>query len=248
MTSPSSINEAKLNASEYTCRYLSTAFSESVIIGVGTGSTVKVFIEKCRDFLRSRLLVPSSLDTAITLASMGFTSIADPAVVDEIDVYVDGADEVSRRLDLVKGRGGAFLREKTLALRSKMRVYIVDYTKYTGASYLYAKPIPIEIIPISVKYTLRKLKELGYGEPVIRAGSGKDGPIVSDNGNLIVDYHLVKPVENPLAFHNTLKLIHGVVETGIFPSEQLVDMVVVGEPVSVRVLKPAGEYTGGQVA
>ncbi|ADV65029.1 ribose-5-phosphate isomerase [Desulfurococcus mucosus DSM 2162] len=236
MDSSSSVEHAKLNACREACRILRETYRDASVIGVGTGSTIKLLIDHCRDFFTGKRLVPSSADTMLHLASIGYTVLLDPAGVDEVDVYIDGADEVSSKLDMVKGRGGAFAREKTLALRSRERIYVVDYTKYTGVDYLYAKPIPVEVLPVSLRYVVRKLGELGYGEPVLRVGSGKDGPVVSDNGNYIVDYKLSKPVRDPLALHNALKLLHGVIETGVFPSE-LVDMVIVGEPSGVKVLK-----------
>lgn len=242
MDALSIIEQAKLNACDYACRHLYRKYGDASVIGVGTGSTVKLLITKCRDFFTERVLVPSSHDTLLHLVSLGLNMVVDPAGVEDIDLYIDGADEVSGKLDLVKGRGGAFLREKSLAVRSRVRMYVVDYTKYTGLNHIYAKPIPIEVVPVSVKYVIRKLQELGYGEPLLRMGTGKDGPVVSDNGNFIVDYRLLKPVEDPLSLHNTLKLVHGVIETGIFPSN-LVDIIVVGEPAGVRVL---GKNTDGR--
>lgn len=242
MDASSIIEQAKLNACDYACRHLYEKYGDALVVGVGTGSTVKLLITKCRDFFTERVLVPSSHDTLLHLVSLGLNMAVDPTGVEDIDLYIDGADEVSGKLDLVKGRGGAFLREKSLAVRSRVRMYVVDYTKYTGLNHIYVKPIPIEVVPVSVKYVIRKLQELGYGEPLLRMGTGKDGPVVSDNGNFIVDYRLLKPVEDPLSLHNTLKLVHGVIETGIFPSN-LVDIVVVGEPAGVRVL---GKNTGGR--
>jgi ribose 5-phosphate isomerase A len=149
--------------------------------------------------------------------------------LDYLDVYIDGADEVSSRLDLVKGRGGALLREKLLALSAATRIYVVDYTKYTGVEYLYAKPIPVEVVPASVNYAVRELRRLGF-EPQIRVGGGRDGPVISDNGNYIVDLKPLKPIVDAKSTHEKLKLLHGVVETGIFPGVELVDVVVVGHP------------------
>jgi len=228
---------AKINACKYACRYLVENYGGASIVGVGTGSTVKLLVEECRDFFKGKVLVPSSMDTLLFLASSGLTNIREPYVVKSIDLYVDGADEVSSKLDLVKGRGGAFLREKSLAIRSRVRIYVVDYTKYTGVDYLHAKPIPIEVVPFSLSYVVSKLEELGYGKPSIRTGTGKDGPVISDNGNFIVDYVLERPVYNARSLHDSIKSIHGVVETGIFPSDQLVDYVIIGERDRVRILR-----------
>jgi ribose 5-phosphate isomerase A len=206
------------------------------VVGVGTGSTVRRFVDLCMAELRSKLLVASSIDTTLYVRSKGLRTL-EVYAVEGVDVYIDGADEVSARLDLVKGGGGALLREKTLAYMSSLRVYIVDYTKYTGKPYLYEKPIPIEVAPFALNYVLREVRKMGVYEPTLRAGGGKYGPTITDNYNFIVDLKPLRPVENPLEAHKALKSIHGVIETGIFPSKELVDMVIVGYPERALVLR-----------
>jgi len=222
------VEEAKENAAREACRVLGD-FREVKVIGLGTGSTVKKFIDVCIDKIKQYLIVSSSIDTTLYTKSRGFNTI-DMYSVDSVDVYIDGADEVSNKLDLVKGRGGALLREKTLAYLSSYRLYIIDYTKFNGRDYLYLKPIPVEITPSTLQYTMRAIKNTGLFEPVIRTSIGKDGPLITDNNNYILDLKPLKPIEDPLNTHKLLKLIHGVVETGIFPAVELVDTVVVGYP------------------
>lgn len=232
----SDIERGKLTSVTEACKILRSEYAGARFIGLGTGSTVKVFIDLCRDYLRDKHIYVSSVDTSIHLYSrLGLRSL-DIHTLDYLDVYVDGADEVSSRLDLVKGRGGALFREKLLALSATSRIYIVDYSKYTGVEYLYAKPIPVEVVPVAVNYVVKYLAKLGF-EPQIRTGTGKDGPVISDNGNYIVDLKPLKPVINAKDTHERLKLVHGVVETGIFPGEDLVDVVVVGYPDHAEVLR-----------
>lgn len=197
------------------------------IVGVGTGSTVKIFIDVCSDFLKKHFIVSSSIDTSIYLKSAHNIHTVEIHGIDYLDVYVDGADEVSTMLDLVKGHGGALLREKILALMAKVRMYIVDYTKYTGQEYLH-KPVPVEVVPFAVNYFLRFIRRTGAYEASLRTGTGRYGPVITDNGNYIVDLKPVEPIRNALKTHLELKQIHGVVETGIFPSSELVDYVIVG--------------------
>jgi len=231
----SDIEKSKLTSAMEACKILRSEYVEAKFIGLGTGSTVKVFIDLCRDYLRDRHIYVSSVDTSIHLYRIGLRSL-DIHTLDHLDVYVDGADEVSSRLDLVKGRGGALFREKLLALSATSRIYVVDYSKYTGVEYLYAKPIPIEVVPVAMNYVLKYLARLGF-EPQIRTGTGKDGPVISDNGNYIVDLKQLEPIINAKYTHERLKLIHGVVETGIFPGEDLVDAVVIGYPDHAEVLR-----------
>ncbi|MEM1705910.1 MAG: ribose 5-phosphate isomerase A [Thermosphaera sp.] len=218
---------SKKRAAVDACNLVRTAFSDARIIGIGTGSTIKYFIEACLDFLSTKSLVTSSFDTGIYLRSKGVKSILDISYAESIDVYVDGADEVSSKLDLIKGRGGAFLREKTLALRASERIYVVDHSKYTGKPYLYLKPVPIEVIQLALPNVVKSLRLLEEAEVLLRFDNSKDGPVVTDNGNFIIDLKFSKPLENPAKIHEKLKLIHGVVDTGIFPS-YLVDYVVIG--------------------
>jgi ribose 5-phosphate isomerase A len=232
----SNVEVGKFNSASEACRLLRSGYSRVRFIGLGTGSTVKVFIDLCSDLLRDKHIYTSSVDTALYLYSKFKLRSLDIQTLDYLDVYVDGADEVSSKLDLIKGRGGALLREKLLALSASTRIYIVDYTKYTGLEYLYAKLIPVEVVPVTVNYIIKYLRKLEF-EPQIRTGSGRDGPVISDNGNYIVDLKPLRPVLDAKSTHEKLKLVHGVVETGIFPGGELVDIVIVGYPDRTEILR-----------
>jgi len=218
---------------------LTSLIEESRIIGLGTGSTVKYFI---REFLRSRLcrgkiIVVSSIDTLLFVRKYSKDlCLADISSVEIVDIYVDGADEVSSNRDLVKGRGAAFLREKMIALRAQYRVYLVDYSKYNEKNYLYKKPVPVEVTIHALPWILEKLSLNDQFKPVLRMGKAKDGPIISDNGNVIIDLYPLKPIEKPDEVDKRLRLINGVIETGIFPRD-LVDRVYIGYEDRIKVLK-----------
>lgn len=232
------LERSKVLVAEEACRIINN-MKNLRIIGLGTGSTVRRFIDICSHTLRGLKAVVSSVDTAVYAKQHGI-EVLDILSVENIDLSIDGADEVTIKLDLVKGRGAALLREKTIAHLSQTRIYIVDYTKYTGLDYIYTKLIPIEVVPFTLGYVLKTIKNTGLFEVSLRTSTGKDGPVVTDNGNFIVDLKLLKPVSSPRDLHYYLKSIHGVVETGIFPSADLVDIVVVGYPDKARVLKREG--------
>ncbi|RLG77121.1 MAG: ribose 5-phosphate isomerase A [Thermoprotei archaeon] len=201
---------------------------DGCVVGIGSGSTVKKFIEilSCNSPQVSRsFFYSSSLDTTYALSKRGIRTVEPFSLVDDqIDVYIDGADEVSENLDMIKGGGGALLREKVLASLSRYRIFIVDSTKLSPR--LGSKtPVPVEVVPFSTPLVLRELKRLGYGY-ILRRGRGKLGPVVTDNGNFIVDVY-TGPISDPVQVDRRLTTIVGVVATGIFPRD-FVDVLVIG--------------------
>ncbi|MEL9999919.1 MAG: ribose 5-phosphate isomerase A [Desulfurococcaceae archaeon] len=220
------IEHGKILAAREACK-LVEGLGVVKVLGLGTGSTVRKFIDTCLHLLRNTKLVASSSDTVLYAKSLGL-NVLDLLSVNSVDVYIDGADEVSGKLDLVKGRGAALFREKTIAYLSQTRIYVVDYTKYTGLDYLYVKPIPIEVVPAALNYVLKTVSRMGLFEPLVRKCAGKEGPVITDNNNYLVDLKPLQPIVDPSRVHYELKRVHGVVESGIFPSGELVDVVVVG--------------------
>lgn len=199
------------------------------IIGIGTGSTVDMFIDLITSsshlFIES-YFVCASMYTARRLSEAGFKvlSVAD---VDSVDVYIDGADEVDPELNMIKGGGGASTLEKVIASIAGIRVYIVDYTKLVrrlGERY----PIPVEVLPQALSAVYRRLKERGLNPIIRRAGAGKYGFVIADTGGVIVDIR-PPPGYDPYKLDMELKRIPGVIETGIF-TKDLVDIVVIGYP------------------
>lgn len=187
------------------------------VVGVGTGSTANYFIDFLAE-IKHKIdgTVASSQASADRLKSHGIP-VLDLNMVDDIAVYVDGADETNRNRQLVKGGGGALTREKIVAAASKQFVCIVDETKVVDI--LGQFPLPVEVIPMARSLVARQLVKLG-GQPVYREG------FVTDNGNVILDVHGLEIME-PAKFEQELNNIVGVVTNGLF-ARRPADVVLVG--------------------
>jgi ribose 5-phosphate isomerase A len=197
---------------------------EGMIVGLGSGSTASIFI---RELGKSRLKVlgiPTSEESRRIAVEVGLplTSFNEHP---EIDVTVDGADEVSPQLDLIKGLGGALVREKIVARASKRVVIIVDDRKMVER--LGTKTvIPLEVIPLAVPRILSQLKDAR-----IREKNGQ--PFISDNSNTILDWNH-GPIENPAALEKELKMMTGIVDSGIFAG--VANCVIVAGETGIRKL------------
>ena len=181
---------------------------EGMILGVGTGSTVNCLIELLPQ-MKLKGAVASSQITENKLKALGI-DVLDLNFVGELDLYVDGADEVNDALQLVKGGGGALTREKIVAAASKRFVCMVDASKSVkqlGVDF----PIPIEVLPQARSYVARELVKMG-GEPIYREG------FVTDYGNVILDTYDLQ-INNPIKLETTLNNIVGVVCNGIFANQ-----------------------------
>ena len=221
--------QMKLNAAVKALEYV----KDGMIIGLGSGSTAEIFLEKLAEKVRNDLnvaVIPSSLGTEIIARQHGL-KIVSLQEYPEVDLAVDGADIVDEGLNLIKGGGAAMAREKVVDYAAKKFIVIVDKTKLS--SNLYDFPVPIEVLPFALGYVLKKLEK--YGAPSVRmSGKGKYGPVITDNGNLIVDL-TVKIEADPSKLEREINTIPGVVENGIFPAEY-VDLVIVGREDGATVL------------
>lgn len=187
------------------------------IIGVGTGSTVNFFIEMLADIKGGiEGAVSSSEATTQRLKNIGIP-VMELNSVGDIEVYVDGADEVDPNKKLIKGGGGALTREKIIAAASKKFVCIVDNTKCVDV--LGEFPLPVEVIPMARSYVARELVKLG-GRPVWRED------YFTDNGCEILDVHGLK-ITNPSELESTINGLTGVVTNGLF-SHRDADVVLIG--------------------
>jgi ribose 5-phosphate isomerase A len=200
----------------------------SGIVGLGSGSTSRIFVEELAPHVRggrNLVGVPTSESTRALAASLGIPLLGDEGPWD-IAVNVDGADEVSAALDLVKGGGAAHAREKIVNYAARRNVVIVDESKLSAR--LGEKwPVPVEVLPFAHGATRAHLAKLG--DPVLRA---KDGATVrTDAGNLIYDLR-VAPIEDPAALDRALRSIPGVVETGLFVGRA--DVVIVAGASGMR--------------
>lgn len=201
------------------------------IIGVGTGSTANFFIEELgRIRGRVKAAVASSEATAARLKAVGIP-VFDLNSVDELSVYVDGADEVTPGMHMIKGGGGALTREKIVAAVARKFVCIADESKLKDT--LGAFPLPVEVIPMARSHVGRQLLALG-GQPELRMVPGADQPFVTDNGNVILDVHHLR-ITDPEALESRIDGIVGVVTNGLF-ARRKADVVLLGGAAGVRTL------------
>ena len=198
------------------------------IIGVGAGATANFFIDELATIKeRIKGAVASSVATANRLEDHGIT-VFDLNDVEEISVYIDGADESDKQLNLIKGGGGALTREKIVAAVSNQFVCIADESKLV--SVLGVFPLPVEVIPMSSSYAKRQIVKTIGGSPILR----KD--FTTDNGNLILDIHDLK-IEDPKRLENQLNNIVGVVTNGLFAGRGA-DILLLGTANGVQTITP----------
>ncbi|MCK9579912.1 MAG: ribose 5-phosphate isomerase A [Methanoregula sp.] len=200
--------------------------TDGMVVGLGTGSTVYYMIERLSTRVKKGLEVsgiPTSFQTALRAreAGISLTTMDDHPV---IDIAIDGADEVDPKLRLIKGRGAAHLREKCMAAASKRFVVVVDEQKIVKN--LGTAAVPVEVLPFAVMPVLNDLRGLGC-EPIIREAMKKDGPVITDNGNFIVDCKF-SAIKNPEKLEAAIAAIPGVVESGLFCGFTKKTTVIVG--------------------
>lgn len=199
---------------------------EGMVVGLGTGSTVFYAIGRLSDRIREGLRItgiPTSYQTAIRARDAGIplTSLDAQPV---IDVTIDGADEVDPKLRLIKGRGAAHLREKCVAAAAKRFVVVVDEQKVVKK--LGSVPVPVEVLPFALMPVLSDLRGLGC-LPLIREAVRKDGPVITDNGNFVVDCTF-PAIDNPGKLEAEIAAIPGVIESGLFCGFMKKTTVIVG--------------------
>ena len=199
------------------------------IVGVGTGSTVNKFVDALagiKDQIRGA--VSSSLASTERLRALGI-AVFDSNEVEELAVYIDGADEIDGRGCMIKGGGAALTREKIVAAQSKRFVCIADASKLVNT--LGAFPLPVEVIPMAARRIMRQFSRLG-GLAQVRE---KDGaPLVTDNGQHIVDVTGLR-ITDPLGFENEVNRWPGVVEVGVF-AHQRASVCLLATPSGVRTM------------
>ncbi|MDA8384535.1 MAG: ribose-5-phosphate isomerase RpiA [Betaproteobacteria bacterium] len=193
------------------------------IIGVGTGSTANYFIDELAK-IKGRIdaAVASSEASAERLKAHGIP-VVDLNSAGSLPVYVDGADEITEHLHMIKGGGGALTREKIVAACSRKFVCIADASKLVGV--LGKFPLPVEVIPMAQSYVARELVRLG-GNPVLRTG------FKTDNGNIILDVHGLD-ILNPVEMEAKINQIVGVVTNGIFAARPA-DVLLLATPQGVK--------------
>jgi ribose 5-phosphate isomerase A len=198
---------------------------DDMIVGVGTGSTANCFIDALAT-VKHRIegTVASSEASAERLRGHGIR-VSDLNAIDRVDVYIDGADEATRHLHLIKGGGGALTREKIVAGSAAQFVCIADDSKLVDRLGTFA--LPVEVIPMARGLVARQLLALG-GNPFLREG------FTTDNGNVILDVHNLD-IKDPPALEATINQLTGVVCNGIFAARPA-DVLLIGGPDGVRTL------------
>ena len=209
--------------------YVSTHVPAGAIIGVGTGSTANLFIDELA-LIKDRIggTVASSEASKKRLEGHGIAVLELSAVVEsgrDIPVYVDGADEITARLEMIKGGGAALTREKIVAAVAKTFVCVCDQSKLVQT--LGKFPLPVEVIPMAAAQVALALAKLG-GQPKLRAG------VVTDNGNVIIDVHGLAIVD-PADCESEINQIVGVVTNGLF-ARRGADVLLLATPEGVRTI------------
>ena len=199
---------------------------DDAVVGVGSGSTVNCFIDALAS-IKGRIegAVAASEASAERLKKHGIR-VFELNSVDELQVYVDGADEITEHMAMIKGGGGALTREKIVAAVARRFVCICDASKLVPV--LGKFPLPVEVIPMARSYVGRELRKRG-AQPVLREG------FKTDNGNLVLDCHGLT-ILDPVAFEGELNQIAGVVTNGLF-ARRPADLLLLGTPEGVKTMK-----------
>lgn len=225
------IEEAKRRAALEAVKHVQDGY----VVGLGTGSTAAYGIEEIGKRIKRESLqilgVPTSYQAMISARNYGvpMTTLAEHP---SIEVAIDGADQLDNELNLIKGGGGAFTREKIVASAAKRLIIVADKTKLVqnlGKNH----SIPIEVLPFALPTVVARLNELG-GNPNVRESQGKAGPVVTDNGNFIVDVNF-GALNAPKELDSQLRSIPGVIETGLFIG--VTSVAYIGTPTAVDKLE-----------
>ncbi len=223
------IQAAKQKAALEAVKHVKDGF----IAGLGSGSTAAFAIEAIGERIKREKLrvmgIPTSYQAFLLAVECGIPI----TTLDEhpqIDVTIDGTDQITPELFLIKGMGAALAREKIVAAASKINIIIADEKKKVKVLGENNQSVPIEVLPFAISLAKRKIIDAG-GKPVLREGKGKLGPVITDNGNAILDSYFGE-IAKPAELAVTLKMIPGVVETGFFVG--LTDIAYIGTASAVE--------------
>jgi ribose 5-phosphate isomerase A len=212
---------------------------DGMLLGLGSGSTARYFTEGVGRLVAEGMKVrgvPSSRATAEIAAANGIPIVTE--LIGQIDLTVDGADEVDSNLNLIKGRGGALFREKVVAAASKRFVIVVDASKVVPR--LGVGVVPVEVLPFLWRTTAERVASLGTG---LTVRGGEETPYITDNGNMILDLMIGGGIADALALAHSIKNTTGVVEHGLFIG--MTDTCIVAGPDGPEVV---GRHSSGAVA
>jgi len=233
------IERAKKNAALEAVKHVENGF----IVGLGSGSTIAYAIEELGNRIKHEKLhvlgVPTSYQ-ALMLAVKHKIPLTTLEEHSTLDLTIDGADQIDNELNLIKGMGGALAREKIVASASKRLIIVADESKKVKILGENNHPVPIETLPFATTVVMRKIAEIN-GKPVLREGKNKVGPVITDNGNVIIDAYFGL-IRKPAELEYKLKLIPGVVENGFFI--KMAQMVYLGKKSCVEKLKIRQKFEG----
>ncbi|QMT61801.1 MULTISPECIES: ribose-5-phosphate isomerase RpiA [unclassified Legionella] len=216
------MSELKMNAAKAALQYI----EDDMVVGVGTGSTVNFFIKELATIKhRIDACVSSSKATEALLRKEGIPVI-DLNSVQDLPIYIDGADEVTEHGEMIKGGGGAHTREKIVAQVAEKFICIVDNSKLV--KHLGNFPVAVEVLPMARSLVARQLVQLG-GDPEYREG------FVTDNGNIILDVFNLT-INEPMDLEDRINRITGVVENGIF-ARRTADVILLASPEGIKQVK-----------
>ena len=223
--------DAKRRAASEAAGYVEDGF----VVGLGSGSTAAYAIREIGRRVREEGLrvlgVPSSYSAFLLAVKSGIplTTLNEHPI---LDLDIDGADQIDRRLNLIKGMGGALTREKIIAASSRKFIVVADETKLTS-SLGEGQPIPIEILPFALPLVIDRIRRIG-GRPKLRERKDGSGPYITDNGNFILDVDF-GAVDEPAKLEMRLKGIPGVIETGLFLG--MAQEAIIGTKDGIKVIR-----------
>lgn len=198
------------------------------VVGLGSGTTAAYAIREIANRMKHEDLHVLGVPTSYQAFMLAVKHRIPITTLDEyptLDLTIDGADQVDDNLDLIKGMGGALVREKIVASASKKSIVIVDATKKVKILGENGHPVPIEVLPFASAHVIGRISDIG-GKPTLREAAKKLGPVVTDNGNFIIDT-VFGEIGKPAELQRKLKNIAGVVETGLFV--RMTDVVYMGK-------------------
>ena len=223
------ILEAKKKAALEAVKHVKDGF----VVGLGSGSTAAFAIKAIAEKIKSEKLSVMGIPTSYQAFLLAVESGVPVTTLDEhpkIDVAIDGADQITPELNLIKGMGAALAREKIVAAASKVNIIIADQHKKVKLLGEEDQSVPIEVLPFAISLVKQKIINVG-GKPILREGKGKLGPVITDNGNAILDSYFGE-IADPANLEIKIKMIPGVVESGLFVG--LTDIAYVGSVSAVE--------------
>ncbi|MEM0216107.1 MAG: ribose 5-phosphate isomerase A [Candidatus Bathyarchaeia archaeon] len=226
------VEEAKRKAAREAVRQI----EDGQVIGLGSGSTVAYAAEELGERIKTEKIRVKVVPTSYQALMLAINNGIPVTSLDEnprLSLAIDGVDQIDCHLNMIKGMGGALTREKIVASASERLLIVADWRKRVKTLGENNHPVPIEVLPFALKPVTLKIIELG-GKPIIREGGGKVGPVVTDNGNFIIDAYFGL-ISDPESLERKLKSIPGVIETGLFID--MAETVYIGEADGVKVLR-----------